>query len=133
MRTCNQASQQPLSPFVLARRGITPGFSQTGRDCLAAHSRPYWSYGDCVRAFARNTARLPPSSTQATLPHYGFSRGTTASDTELTLAYEKSLMSFASSVEALRVYFHLARALNMTAVLPKWPKSDAWAPAFARH
>ena len=108
MTTCNQAFQQPLSPFVPARRVITPGFSQTGRDCLAAHSPPYWSYGDRVRAFARTTARLPPSSTEATLPHYGVSRGTTASVTELTLGYETSLMSFASSVEALRVYFHLA-------------------------
>ena len=49
---CDQASQQPLSPFVPARRVITPGFSQTGRDRLAVHGRPYWSYGDRVRAFA---------------------------------------------------------------------------------
>ena len=105
--TCDDASQQPLSPFVPARRVITPSFSQTGRDCLAAHSRPYWSYGDCVRAFARNTARLPPSSTQATLPHYGFSRGADASDCKLPLACSESPTPLASLDEALRDYFHL--------------------------
>ena len=33
---------KPLSPFVAAHRDITPESSQTGRDCLAAHSSLCW-------------------------------------------------------------------------------------------
>jgi hypothetical protein len=71
---------KPLGPFVPARRVITPA-SQTGRDCLAARGRCI-PVRRRVWAFAQNTARsvrwLPPtgrpSSTQATLPHYGVSQ-----------------------------------------------------------
>ena len=68
------AASEPLSPFVPAHRVITP--AQTGRDCLAAHGATHCPVSKTrrdrrVRAFARNTARIPPSPTQATLPHYG--------------------------------------------------------------
>lgn len=63
---------RPKSPSALSfllSRVITP--AQTGRDCLAAYDASQTHGERRIRAFARNTARLPPSSTQATLPHYG--------------------------------------------------------------
>jgi hypothetical protein len=73
--TGSSVAQRPQSPSALSfllSRVITP--AQTGRDCLAAYDVSQTHCERRIRAFARNTARLPPSSTQATLPHYGVSR-----------------------------------------------------------
>jgi len=70
--TGSSVAMRPESPSALSfllSRVITP--AQTGRDCLAAYDASRTHCDGRIRAFARNTAQLPPSSTQATLPHYG--------------------------------------------------------------
>ncbi len=68
----DSATSKPLSPFVPASRFITP--TDDGRVATALPRNLSHRGETIVRAFARNTARFPPSSTQATLPHNGFSR-----------------------------------------------------------